>query len=173
MKVKVIACIDSEGGIGKNNRLPWRLTEDMLFFKNSTIGNGKNAIVTGRHTFASFNYKPLKNRVNYILSNVISQHDILFDDTYVFNNFNNIFKHAESIGVETLWIIGGAKVYETFLMDHLDITSEIFITRLDVSFGCDSFFPTRFLNGLNSETLCKFNEDSVELEIKRYFKNKC
>ena len=37
-------------GIGFQNKLPWKLSQDMNRFKNLTIGNGNNAVVMGKNT---------------------------------------------------------------------------------------------------------------------------
>jgi len=40
--------MDKNKGIGKNNSLPWKISEDMRNFKKLTIGNKKNAIIMGK-----------------------------------------------------------------------------------------------------------------------------
>lgn len=57
------------GGIGKDNRLPWKLPSDLKMFKKiTTSGLSKNSIIMGRKTFESMNSKPLPNRLNIIIS---------------------------------------------------------------------------------------------------------
>ena len=66
----IIVAADMDGGIGAGNALPWRLKADMEFFKNFTIGNGKNAVVMGRKTWDSIpqKFRPLPNRINVVIS---------------------------------------------------------------------------------------------------------
>jgi dihydrofolate reductase len=41
-----------KGGIGKDNKLPWKLPADMKMFKKiTTSGFHKNSIIMGRKTF--------------------------------------------------------------------------------------------------------------------------
>lgn len=41
-----------KGGIGRNNRLPWKLPKDMKMFKKiTTSGLHGNTVITGRKTF--------------------------------------------------------------------------------------------------------------------------
>ena len=72
-------------GIGFQNKLPWKLSQDMNRFKNLTIGNGNNAVVMGKNTWESLpqKYKPLPKRANIVLS---TKYDNLF------NNKHNIQK---------------------------------------------------------------------------------
>ena len=57
---------DKEWGIGKNNDMMFSLPKDMKFFRESTLGH---TVVMGGKTLRSFpNQKPLKNRVNIVLT---------------------------------------------------------------------------------------------------------
>ena len=66
----LIVAADLDGGIGKENKLPWRLSADMNFFKNVTIGNGNNAVIMGRKTWDSIppKFRPLPKRVNIVIT---------------------------------------------------------------------------------------------------------
>lgn len=33
-----IACVQKDGAIGKDNKLPWRIPEELLYFKHTTMG---------------------------------------------------------------------------------------------------------------------------------------
>ena len=69
-------------GIGFQNKLPWKLSQDMNRFKNLTIGNGNNAVVMGKNTWESLHqkYKPLPKRANIVLS---TKYDNLFNNIAV------------------------------------------------------------------------------------------
>lgn len=56
------------GGIGKNNKLPWKLPSDMKMFQRITTSGKSNSIIMGRKTFESINKKALPNRLNIIIS---------------------------------------------------------------------------------------------------------
>ena len=55
---------DEEGLIGIGNKLPWRLPEELAFFKALT-GNG--TLLMGRKTYESIG-KPLPGRTNLVIS---------------------------------------------------------------------------------------------------------
>ena len=64
--MKLIAAADKEWNIGNKGNLLFSLPEDMKFFRTTTSGK---VVVMGRKTLESFpGSKPLKNRVNIVLS---------------------------------------------------------------------------------------------------------
>ena len=71
----IVALARKNYGIGINGTIPWKLPEDMGFFKNTTIGDreksgGKNVVVMGRKTWESIpqKFRPLKDRINVVLT---------------------------------------------------------------------------------------------------------
>ena len=107
MDVKLIVAMCKNNGIGYDNKIPWRISEDMNYFSKKTSGNygivmrnknsketyvedlnnsqhiKKNAVIMGRNTWESLpkKYKPLPYRVNIILSkNAKKQEDELNGD---------------------------------------------------------------------------------------------
>ena len=65
--VEGIVAMDSGGGIGKDGKLPWKLREEMDFFKEMTTGN---VIIMGSTTFESLRNIPLPNRLNTVSKNI-------------------------------------------------------------------------------------------------------
>ena len=62
----LLAAVDRKGAIGKDNRLIYRVPEDLKNFRRLTTGN---VVVLGRKTLESFpDGKPLPNRLNVVLS---------------------------------------------------------------------------------------------------------
>ncbi len=81
MIFNLIVCVDNNYGIGKNNNIPWTFTKDLKYFKNTTSiqkddGSKPNVVIMGNNTYNSIpnNFKPLKNRINIILSKSINCH---------------------------------------------------------------------------------------------------
>ena len=78
MSVKLIVAMCKNNGIGIDNKIPWRISEDMIYFSKKTSGDyammnetiKKNAVIMGRNTWESLpkKYKPLPNRFNIVLS---------------------------------------------------------------------------------------------------------
>jgi dihydrofolate reductase len=78
MSVKLIVAMCKNNGIGIDNKIPWRISEDMSYFSKKTSGDyammnetiKKNAVIMGRNTWESLpkKYKPLPNRFNIVLT---------------------------------------------------------------------------------------------------------
>lgn len=78
MSVKLIVAMCKNYGIGFDNKIPWRISEDMIYFSKKTSGDyvgvnensKKNAVIMGRNTWDSLpkKYKPLPNRFNIVLT---------------------------------------------------------------------------------------------------------
>ena len=52
----IIVAIDKERGIGIKKKLPWKLTEDIKWFKHTTLlapKGKKNSVIMGRKTYFS------------------------------------------------------------------------------------------------------------------------
>ena len=68
LKVSIIVAMDDKRGIGKNNRLPWHIPEDLKRFKKLNSGH---TIIMGRKTFESmlsYTGKPLPDRINMVIT---------------------------------------------------------------------------------------------------------
>ena len=136
MIYKIIVATCNNNGIGINNKLPWTtINEDMKMFSKLTIGNHNNAVIMGRKTYESIG-KPLKNRINIILSNTLNVNN---NNIISFNNIKDIIDYCEKKNFEDVWIIGGEKIYSLFI--NLDIVKEIYQTKIYQNFECDSYFP--------------------------------
>ena len=138
MKFNVIIAVDNKNGIGKNNSLPWNSKTDLKFFSKTTKGNNNNAVLMGRKTWESLN-KPLINRFNIIISS--QKLDDSLPNVKVFKTIDDALQFSNSKNFDTLWVIGGSKIYETFLNDYYKQIQECFITQIEEEYDCDTFFP--------------------------------
>ena len=64
MEKCLIVAIADNGAIGKNNELLWHISEDMKFFRRTTLGC---PVIMGRKTFESIG-RPLPKRQNIVVS---------------------------------------------------------------------------------------------------------
>lgn len=132
--MKLIAAIDNERGLGKNNTIPWYLPSDLKYFRNVTTKtndpNKFNAVIMGRITWESIpkKFRPLKNRYNFVISSNQVDHDL------VFKTFDECLEHINKMNdIESIYIIGGAQLYN----EYLDYCDELYITEINSSFDCD------------------------------------
>ncbi len=64
MEKALIVAIADNGAIGRNNALLWHISEDLKFFKRTTLGC---PVIMGRKTFESIG-RPLPGRLNIVIS---------------------------------------------------------------------------------------------------------
>ena len=132
----LIAAVDKNYGIGKNNDLPWKLPSDLAYFSEKTKGNGRNAVIMGRRTWESFNGRALKNRMNIVISRSEVRVPV---GVFVAENIDEGLTIAHQHKCEETFVIGGGKIYEEALK-HPGCAG-IYLTEIDGEFDCDTFFP--------------------------------
>ena len=130
MKWKGIVAVDSELGIGKDNRMAWHCKEDMRRFRRMTQGS---VIIMGRKTFESLG-SPLAGRKHIVLSQ--SRSGQVSDSVRYVQTVDDALAMAarwsdRSVG----WIIGGAEIFNLFA----DQIHEWHITCVPGLHGCDTF----------------------------------
>ena len=155
MAIIGIVALDRNLAIGKNGKLPWHYSADMKFFKETTIGN---TVVMGRRTWLTLK-GPLTDRQNIVLSR--DQNLAAKDSLIVMSDVESVLNFARKQDGH-LFVIGGAKVYESFL-PHIQrwIVTEVPITVE----GADTFMPPNFLDGFELYELRQLDED---LRVKFY-----
>lgn len=135
-KVIVIAAIDKNGGIGRNNDLPWRLPNDMKLFRETTAGH---PVVMGRKNWESIpeKFRPLLGRQNVVLTRTVGYslpEETLKQD---WNQFLVWLKASED---EEIYIIGGGEIYKKAIDEG--IVDELLLTLVEAEVECDVHFPT-------------------------------
>lgn len=137
--VNVIVCIDKNGGIGKNNDLPWgRITEDLRHFKNVTMGN---TVIMGRKTFESLP-KPLPGRKNLVISRLKRDANDFFNIDVQFANDLHLAIIDETLSGNIPFIIGGSDIFNQIFKLKCEgkiYINTIYVTVIHDSFNCDKF----------------------------------
>ena len=117
------------GAIGKDGDIPWSLPEDLKFFQRETTGG---AIIMGRRTWESLPFKPLKNRLNCVVSSA----DI--DEVHVARDPQAALGYCAAEGYRRVYGIGGEGIYRALL----PLADRLLVTEVDVEIdGADAFFP--------------------------------
>lgn len=129
MTKNLIVAMSNNLCIGNNNELPWKLKTDMKFFRETTTNN---AVIMGRKTFESMGSRPLKNRLNIVISNTLPSR---VEGIIVVRDIDEAFTVCQTEGFEP-FIIGGANIYE----QTFDLVDVIYITMIDTEIDGDAFF---------------------------------
>jgi dihydrofolate reductase len=141
----IIVATTTEYGIGMNNTIPWNIPEDLRNFRKVTTDaphNKMNCVIMGRKTWESLplTSKPLKNRINIIISKTLHQVDAN-DDIYVQPDINSALSLAYSLdSVDKIFIIGGAQIYNEVLTNYHTSIDKIYLSIIyDRVYKCDTF----------------------------------
>lgn len=166
-KFSCVVAMSKNRGIGKENRLPWHLKEDMKFFFHltSTAAEGKeNAVIMGRNTWESIpeKYRPLSKRLNILLSRKLTQSEAPEKVTVCSSLQDALDVLAKKDNVDKIFVIGGAAVYKGALKHPS--CYRLYITKVDKDFDCDVHFPdydeTLFKETSDHEVPAKKHEDN-------------
>ncbi len=128
MKISMIAAMAANRVIGKDNKMPWHLPEELSYFKKVTMGK---PIVMGRNTFESIG-RPLPGRKNIVLS---SNTQLLIDGVTVVHSIEQAIAAGDNC--DELMIIGGARLYDQML-PHVHC---LYLTDINLNVAGDAFFP--------------------------------
>lgn len=120
--------------IGRNNNLPWYLSEDLKYFKRVTMGK---PIIMGRKTFESIG-RPLPGRTNII---VTRNEDYSAAGIKVVHDLTQAISLCESIaeidGQREAMVIGGAQIYQ----QALGYADRLYLTEVHAEVEGDAYFP--------------------------------
>lgn len=129
---KMILCTDSMCGIGKNGTIPWYSTEDFKHFKQETQGK---KILMGYKTWQSLPNKPLRERVNIVItSKHISNETIAEHKDVIFINKSHLTDFL--LNNDGIVVIGGSTIYQA----ALPYVDEIVLSVISGDYGCDTFY---------------------------------
>lgn len=130
MIVSLIVAMDENGGIGKNNQLPWHLPTDLKRFKNLTMGHH---LVMGRKTYETIG-KPLQGRVMIVITH---QKGYSPKGCRVVHSLGNAIKLAEDKHETEVFIIGGGEIFR----QAIGRADKIYLTTVHVIVDVDVLFP--------------------------------
>lgn len=146
--MNLIANVDINWAIGKNNQLLVKIPADMKFFRETTTGK---VVVMGRKTLESFpNGQPLKNRTNIVLT-----HDRSYQvkEAIVVYSMDELHEELKKYPSEDIYILGGESIYRQ-LVDECDVAH---ITKVDFAYDADAHFPN-----LDEKPEWRITQDSEE-----------
>ncbi|MCL2370704.1 MAG: dihydrofolate reductase [Firmicutes bacterium] len=157
--MNTIVAVDEKWGIGCDGKLLYDIPEDMKFFREMTDGK---VVVMGLTTLKSLpNSKPLKNRVNIVLS--YDKDEVLVDPIIVCHSIEELLKEVKKYKPEDVFVIGGQAIYRQ-LLDYCDTA---YITKVKSTKKADTFFPD--VDKLNNWTLESKSEEKEHNGLKYVF----
>lgn len=132
--VALVVAVSKNGVIGVGGTLPWRISDDLKWFKEVTMGK---PVVMGRKTYESIG-KPLSGRANIVVTRA---HNWRADGVIRAGSVEEAIRRAafqaEQTGAEEICVIGGGEIYA----QTIDIATRLYLTEVDVEIEGGVYFP--------------------------------
>lgn len=129
-----IVAVAANGVIGRDNKLPWHIPEDLKWFKENTMGK---PMIMGRKTFESLG-KVLPGRPHIVISR---NQDFAVEGVHVARSIEEAVSIgnglAEKLEVDEIMVIGGENIYRQML----PLVSRVYRTYVELRPEGDAFFP--------------------------------
>ncbi len=130
-RIAIVVAAAENRVIGKNGALPWRLPEDMKWFREITIGK---PCIMGRKTWESLPKRPLPGRTNIV---VTRDRGYRAEGAAVVASLDTAIEAGARETSEEIVVIGGAQIYAEVLAR----ADRIYLTRVHIIADGDAFFP--------------------------------
>jgi dihydrofolate reductase len=127
--ISLIVAHDVNFVMGKDNKMPWHIREDLAYFKKMTMGK---AMVMGRKTFESIG-KALPGRLTVI---VTRNPDYEAEGARVVQDFEEAINIASDYAEEVM-VIGGGEIFNL----AFPIADRLYVTLIEKEYNGDTFFP--------------------------------
>lgn len=149
--ISIICALTDDRVIGYQNKIPWHIKDDLVRFKEKTIGH---TVIMGRTTFESVAayYKksgnPIPDRKHVIISRDKS-YTVSLNNCSVVSSIDEALEKAKSIEREEIFISGGASIFE----QTIGKADRLYLTVVHTKFEGDTYFPdySAFKKVINKE----------------------
>ncbi|MBP6015415.1 MAG: dihydrofolate reductase [Candidatus Promineofilum sp.] len=130
-RIAYVVAMDDNRLIGRNNALPWRLPDDMAWFRQQTLGK---PCIMGRKTYDSLpvRFRPLPGRLNIVITRNM---DYEAPGAIVVHSMEDALRAAGE--VEEIVIVGGADLFRRLM----PVVDRLYLTQVHGAAEGDVFFP--------------------------------
>lgn len=128
--INLIVAIGKNNLIGIDNDLPWHYSEDLKYFKETTMNK---TVVMGENTFYSIFSRTKKLLPNRKMVVATFNKDFKHEGVEVTHDLIKYLKETK----EEVFIIGGCQIYKA----SLDIVDRMYITHINAEHEGNVFFP--------------------------------
>jgi dihydrofolate reductase len=130
MPYSIVAAIAKNGVIGKDNKLPWDIPEDLAYFYKLVSGK---PVVMGHKTYESIGGPIINAKKNVVLSR---DRLLQLPRCMVVHSISDVLALYRN-SIEEVMIIGGASIYEQFL----PFANKMYLTFISNDISGDVYFP--------------------------------
>jgi dihydrofolate reductase len=130
--IALIVAVAANRVIGRDNALPWRIPEDLKWFKRQTLGK---PVIMGRRTWESIG-RPLPGRPNIV---VTRRAGWSADGAHAADSLDRALELAAGLAPATpeLMVIGGAALFA----EALPRAARLYLTEIHRDYRGDVLFP--------------------------------
>ncbi len=140
--ISIIVAMTKNKVIGANGSLPWKIKEELQYFKKVTLNK---VIIMGSNTFKAINCKPLPARHNIVLTRKPEKFKLTqnYENLSFVTNIEDGLQQAMeayTVGkvlLPEIMIIGGKEVYNQFLPS----TSKLYLSIIKNDYIGEVYFP--------------------------------
>ena len=129
-RISMISAITKNRAIGKNNKLLFKIPDDLKRFKEITWGH---PVIMGMNTYFSLG-RPLPGRLNIVITN---DPQFKAEGVKIVYSLEEALKTAIDADSEEVFFIGGGMVYKS----ALPFTDRLYLTIIDKEVEGDTYFP--------------------------------
>jgi len=127
--INIIVAISDNYAIGRDGDMPWHISADLKYFKSVTLNH---TVIMGRRTWESIGCRPLKDRVNIVVSRTMDPQEGI----WVAPSLEEALEM--SAASEEIFIMGGGRLYA----DAMKYAQRLYITHVHTMVeDADTFFP--------------------------------
>ena len=165
MNISIIAAMDEKRGIGKDNKIPWHLKDDLIKLKRLTKDH---VVILGRKTYDSMVWyynksgRQMPGKIYIVVTrrSLLREGDSLRTNVTVAHSLEEALSFARRglTKLEEIFIIGGGQMFQ----QAIKIVDRLYLTIVEGDYNCDTFFPDY------SEFKKVIREESKELEGYKY-----
>ncbi len=130
-RIAYVVAMDENLVIGRDNDLPWRLPDDMRWFREKTLGK---PCIMGRKTYDSLpeRFRPLPGRLNIVVTRNSAYQA---PGAVIAHSVDEALRAAGD--VEEVIVVGGGDLFRRLL----PVVDRLYLTQVRGSVVGDIFFP--------------------------------
>lgn len=137
--ISIIAAISENRVIGENNRVPWKIKEDLVHLKNLTKDQ---VVVIGRKTYDSMveyyqkSGRPMPGKM-YLVVTRNQEYKTRFANAQVVGSLDEALEYAKTNKIAEIFAIGGGQIFTQLLPR----TDKLYLTIVHQKIHGDAYFP--------------------------------
>lgn len=130
-RIAFVVAVARNGVIGREGKLPWRISSDLKRFKEITMGK---PVIMGRKTWESLPKRPLPGRQNIVITR---DRDYRAEGAVVAASVEEALAQAKITESNEICVIGGSEIFRQML----PMADRLYLTEVDLFPEGDVVFP--------------------------------